>query len=300
MKKAFFIGCNALGDTLCSTPAVRAFRRANPDVFIAYIAQNATYCRVLDSNPDIDLVIYNEYLWLHGMEGFSIDWFHSLPVDIEETSLLYHFDMNAVCSTEKSFHQHIAKGLAETVGIPIQSVRPIVRITDEERRTARLLAPRPYVIFSRHSNANPRFPDGSGAKDWPDENWRKLAESLQRRGLDVVSVGAETDSRFESPHARDLHGLPIKTLAALLEGASCLVTLENGIAHLAAAVDVPMVELYSKIVPLEWAYPAEMTHREVIYEAPKSVSYDRVTNAVQNLLAVRNGQGLKDQKINRK
>lgn len=284
MKKAFFIGCNALGDTLCTTPAVRAFRQANPDTFIAYIAHNATYCRVLDGNPDIDLVIYNEYLWLRGMEGFAIEWFHSLPLEIEETTPLYHFDMNAVCRKEESFHEHIAMGLAKSVSIPIQSVRPVVRVTEEERRTARLLVRRPYVILSRHSNANPRFPDGSGAKDWPDENWRKLAESVHRREFDVISVGSETDSRFGSPHTRDLHGLPIKVLAALLECAACLVTLENGIAHLAAAVDVPMVELYSKIVPLEWAYPAEMTHREVIYEVPKLVSYDRVAGAVDRFL----------------
>jgi hypothetical protein len=50
MKKAFFIGCNALGDTLCTTPALRAFRKANPDIFVSYVVQNATYCRALDGN----------------------------------------------------------------------------------------------------------------------------------------------------------------------------------------------------------------------------------------------------------
>lgn len=284
MKKAFFIGCNALGDTLCTTPALRAFRKANPDVFVSYIVQNATYCRVLDGNPDIDLVIYNEHLWLHGMERFTIEWFHSLPLEIDEAAMLYHFDMKAVCSREESFHEHIAVGLAKVVGIPIESVKPVVRVTEEERRATRWFVRRPYVVFSRHSNANPLLADGSGAKDWPDQNWRWLAEYLHGRGLDIISVGAETNARFGSPHARDLHGLPIKVLAALLEGAACLVTLENGIAHLAAAVDVPMVELYSKLVPLAWAYPAEMTRREVIYEVPRLVSCEQVAAAVERLL----------------
>jgi ADP-heptose:LPS heptosyltransferase len=103
-------------------------------------------------------------------------------------------------------------------------------------------------------------------------------------------VGAETDTRFRSPVARDLYGLPIKVLAALLEGAACLVTLENGIAHLGAALDVPMVELYSKIVPLAWAYPKEMTQLEVIYDHPSRVPYECVLRAVQTLLVMGMGK----------
>ena len=283
MKKAFLIGCNALGDTLCTTPAVRAIRKANPHIFITYIVQNAPYCRVLDDNPDIDLVIYNEHLWLHGMEGFTLEWFHSLPLDIDESGLLYRFDMNVVCSKEESFHEHIALGMAKMLGVRIHSVRPVIRVTEEERRIARSFVRKPYVVFSRHSNANPRLAHGAGAKDWPDQNWRRLAEYLHGRGLDVISVGAETDARFQLPHARNLYGLPIKVLAALLEAATCLVTLENGIAHLGAAVDVPMVELYSKIVPREWAYPAEMTRCQVIYEDPNRVTCERVVEAMENL-----------------
>ena len=209
---------------------------------------------------------------------------HSLPLDIDESSTLYHFDMNAVCSKGESFHQHLAIGLGKLLRIQIESVRPLIWVTEEERRAARSFVRRPYVVFSRHSNANPRATAGLGAKDWSDENWHRLAKYLYARGLDVISVGAETDARFDYPYGRNLYGLPIKVLAALLEGAACLVTLENGIAHLGAAVDVPMVELYSKIVPIEWAYPAEATRCEVIYEDPKRVSCTRVIEAIERLL----------------
>jgi ADP-heptose:LPS heptosyltransferase len=284
MTKAFFVGCNALGDTLCTTPAIQAYRKANPHTFITYIVHNAPYCRVLDGNPDIDLVIYNERLWLGGMGGFSWDWFYSLPLDILETGMFFHLDMDLVCAREESFHEHITLGIAKVLGIRIDSVRPVLRLSDMERRAARSFVRRPYVVFSRHSNANPKRAHGVGAKDWPDENWRRLAKALQASGLDVISVGAETDVRFASPDARDLYGLPIKVIGALLETAACLVTLENGIAHLGAAVDVPMVELYSKIVPQEWAYPLEMTRREVIYADPSQISFDQVAEAVGRIL----------------
>ena len=286
MRKAFFIGCNALGDTLCTTPAIRAFRKANPHTFIVYVTHNAAYCRVLDANPDIDLVIYNEHMWLHGMEGFTWEWFYSLPLGLDEPGIFCHFDMNLVCSKKESFRAHIAVGMAKLLGIRIDSVRPVVQVTEDERRVARSFVRRPYVVFNRHSNANPPLRQGVGAKDWPNEHWYRLAECLYEYGFDVISVGAETDTRFRSPVARDLYGLPIKVLAALLEGAACLVTLENGIAHLGAALDVPMVELYSKIVPLAWAYPKEMTQLEVIYDQPSRVPYERVLGAVQTLLVM--------------
>ena len=56
---AIFVGFNALGDTLCTTPVIRAYRRRYPRARISYIVQGAPYTRVLDANPDIDLVLYS-------------------------------------------------------------------------------------------------------------------------------------------------------------------------------------------------------------------------------------------------
>jgi ADP-heptose:LPS heptosyltransferase len=89
------------------------------------------------------------------------------------------------------------------------------------------------------------------------------------------------------PGVRSLHGLPIKIVAALLEEAECVITLENGIAHLCSAVDAHMVEIYSTMVPLVWAFPREMTHVEAIYENPRLVSVERVLGAVERVLRVK-------------
>ena len=55
-----------------------------------------------------------------------------------------------------------------------------------------------------------------------------------------------------------LYGLPIKVVAALLEKAACVVTLESGIGHLAYAVGARTVVIYSNMMPREWAQPADL------------------------------------------
>jgi ADP-heptose:LPS heptosyltransferase len=282
-KQAVFVGCNALGDTLCTTPVVRAFRERHEDVFITYVVQNATYCRVLDANPDIDLVLYNEHLWLHGTAAVTPTWVYSLPLVLREPAILHHFDMTAVCNRAESFQEHIARGFARLLGIPIASARPVVRVTVGERRVASGLVANPYVVFSMHSNANPMRPNGVRAKDWPLVHWVQLARHLRNHGIDVVAVGAESDTRPPADAMRSLYGLPIKIVAALLEAAACVVTLENGLAHLAYAVDARMVELYSPIVPAAWATPVEASTSRVIYKDPQQVT---VTDVIQEMNAI--------------
>jgi len=287
MKKAVFIGFNALGDMLCTTPVLRAFRRKNRDTFIIYIVQNATFCRVLDANPDIDMVLYNEQMYMHGTTICNGAWLQTLPFDIQETTYLYHFDINEVCSKAERFQEHISIGFSKLLGISIDSVRPVVFITPEEQRLAETFIRKPYFIFSMHSVSNPRRTDGNGyAKEWPMDRWLRLAEYINSLGdFDIIAIGSERDPQIQVPYIRNLYGLPIKITAALLQNAVCIVTLENGIAHLSAAVDAPMVEIYSNIIPLAWAYPKESSCCQVLYNDPQLISCDEVINAIKAVLS---------------
>jgi ADP-heptose:LPS heptosyltransferase len=281
-----FLGYNALGDTLCTTPVLRAFRALHPEHFIIYVVQNAPYCRVLDGNPEVDLVIYSEWLNQHGLTPFNQDWFDRLPLDLSETAMLYRFDIQQVCSSIEAFHSHISEGFSRLLRTPITSTSPVLAQSKLERRTARRFWRGPCVIFSMHSNANPSRTNGvGGAKEWPAERWQELADRLRKDlALEIIAVGAEHDPRPALRDVRCLYGLPIKVIAALLDQAACVVTLENGLAHLAAAVDAAMVELYSTLVPLAWAFPSEMTALEVIYRDPLEVPVDEVLYAIKDVI----------------
>jgi ADP-heptose:LPS heptosyltransferase len=285
MKKAIFMGLNALGDTLCTTPVVRAYRRANPDTFVLYVTQNAPYCRVLDGNPDIDLVLYNDRMLYRGLEDYSTEWLHSLPIDIRNTTNLYYFDLKQVCTSHEIFQSHISRAFSKLLNIPIECARPVLCLDHRERRAARHYVPRPYVVFSMSSNSNPDRTDGKGGrkKDWPPDRWLGLAERIHGWGThDVIAVGAESENRTNTPFWRNLYGLPIKVLGALMESADCVVTIENGVAHLAAAVDAPTVQIYSDLMPIGWARPEGVSRWDCIYGDPHDVTVDAAEEAVRS------------------
>ena len=283
---AIFVGFNALGDTLCTTPVIRAYRRRYPKARISYIVQGAPYTRVLDGNPDIDLVLYSEFLTRHGMKGFSADWIREQPIDLSRGATMFLFDMNQVCTSWDAFQEHIATGFSRLVQIPIEGVRPIVHVTPGERTAAASLVRGPYAVLSMHSNANPPRVGGEGrVKDWPLDRFAAVCAHLRTRGIvDIVAVGSEFDDKRHDPQWRSLHGLPIKVVAALLQEASVVITLENGLGHLAHAVDAPMVMIYSNIVPLGWANPVEARRCAVLYGDPREVTVADVTAASDRVL----------------
>ncbi|HUT13307.1 MAG TPA: glycosyltransferase family 9 protein [Thermoguttaceae bacterium] len=96
---------------------------------------------------------------------------------------------------------------------------------------------------------------GTEAKQWPASHWRELlGRILVGRDARVVLVGGKKDRSIARrilggrrwPGVVDQTGrLSIAELAGLLERADVLVGADSGPAHLAAAVDTPVVVLFS-------------------------------------------------------
>ena len=116
---------------------------------------------------------------------------------------------------------------------------------------------------------------------------------------DIVAVGSEFDERRSNPLWRNLYGLPIKVVAALLQNAALVVTLENGIGHLAHAVDAPMVMIYSNIVPLGWANPVEATCCEVLYDDPRKITVDAVWAAAMTVFGKASRRAMPERAVRR-
>ncbi|MFD1718956.1 glycosyltransferase family 9 protein [Georgenia deserti] len=91
------------------------------------------------------------------------------------------------------------------------------------------------------------------------EHAGSIVEALRATGWRVVVTGGPGDARLTAPAAArgalDLGGrTSFAELATVLAHAHCVVVGNTGPAHLATAVDTPVVSLFSPVVPAErWA-----------------------------------------------
>jgi heptosyltransferase-1 len=100
-----------------------------------------------------------------------------------------------------------------------------------------------------HATARPE-------KEWPVEHWIALGNNLSARGYDlVIPWGSEAErdrssaicarvARASAPDRR-----PLREVAALIAGARFAVGVDTGLAHLAAALSVPLVAVFAGTEP---------------------------------------------------
>ena len=99
------------------------------------------------------------------------------------------------------------------------------------------------------------------SRRWAPEGFAAVADGLAERGLRVVLTGSGDEQpiarRVEAAMtgaAADLTGqTTLGAVAALLEGARLLVCNDTGISHLAAALGVPSVVVFTVSDPARWA-----------------------------------------------
>ena len=120
------------------------------------------------------------------------------------------------------------------------------------------LPPDPYAVFHL-------WPTGvhSDLKEWPADLWRALARALAERGYSIALSGAPGDA----PRAREfVAGTPdldgrlldlagkydLRELLDVLSGSRCVVSVNTGVMHLAAAVGAPTVALNGPTSERRW------------------------------------------------
>lgn len=109
-------------------------------------------------------------------------------------------------------------------------------------------AAEPYLLFL-HGTTWP-------SKHWPEADWRALAERMDELGWAVRLPwgNAEEKARAERivaglQHAAVLPKLNLAGVAKVIAGARACVSVDTGLGHLAAALDVPNISLYGPTLP---------------------------------------------------
>lgn len=169
---------------------------------------------------------------------------------------------------EREVRRHLA--LVEFLGLPAQGEGLEFPLRDEDFESletvpsAAKLRQDDYVCI--HPGAR------SPARRWAPERFAEVGDALSRRGLRIVLTGSsdeaeltnEVGGRMTAP-SMDLAGqTELGALAALLANARLLVSNDTGISHLAEALNVPSVIVFTQSDPERWAPLPSDAHRAVI------------------------------------
>jgi ADP-heptose:LPS heptosyltransferase len=157
--------------------------------------------------------------------------------------------------------------LLEFLGIPPQGDYLEFPLREEDWQElsrvpgAGALRPGEYVCV--HPGANDQ------SRRWPAEHFARVADSLAAQGLQVALTGTAAESglagevassmRFPATNLAGHTGLG--ALAALISRARLLVSNDTGASHLAAALHVPSVVIFTASDPLRWAPLDRERHR---------------------------------------
>lgn len=122
---------------------------------------------------------------------------------------------------------------------------------DQAHLAREQLTPGRYILCSPHAHSL------APLKHYPVERWLALTRLLhQRTGLPVIFVGSRVSPEQDVPMAglngiaRNLTGrTPLAALLALIRHAGCVISVDSGVAHLAAVFQVPALTLFGPEAP---------------------------------------------------
>ena len=298
MNRILVVLPNWVGDTLFATPFLRALRRAHPQAFIATLGW--PQCRqVLLHNPDLnELIDYEEQGRHRGVGGAwrlarelrarRFDTAFILRKSLSRSLILIAANIpqrigfanakSGWCLTRRAAPardiRHKALSYAPLLGEGSLEPRYAYVVDAQERREAHALLReqgidgRPLIIL--HPGAN------WDHKRWAPERFAELGDRLMaQQGVAVALTGTPEEVPLVDAIASRMRQRPVvlagrtslRQLAACLGEAQLLVTNDTGVAHLAAALAVPLVALYGPTSPELTGPLGEAARIRVIHHA---------------------------------
>ncbi len=294
-----------LGDMLCAVPALRALRAALPEAEIVLAGLPWAHAFVRRFNRYLDGFLefpgypglpersftpaaVTTFLADAQAEHFDLALqIHGSGAIVNPLLMLLGARLNAgfympgqYCPDESRFlpypegepevWRHLR--LMEHLGIPLQGDTLEFPLSEDDLhalaglRREHGLRPGRYVCV--HPGARGR------TRRWPVERFAAVADALAARGLQVVLTGTAVEAELTAAvrlHMRrpavDLAGrTTLGALGALLRDARLLVCNDTGISHVAAALGVPSVVIFTASDPRRWAPQDTQLHRAVLVE----------------------------------
>ncbi|WP_419786278.1 glycosyltransferase family 9 protein [Pseudodesulfovibrio sp.] len=315
IRTILLLRMDRIGDMFCTTPALRALRRAYPDARIDMVAAPGN-AAVVRNNPDIDsLAVFplkKPWLWpLHYLKYRlrRYDMVVAFNGQSRTTARLAKFVHARHCvgtwarATENYFKEtvryqqgeHTIEFMLRTAGelggteldpAMVFPVADAVRERMAERFPRRQGKRRVAMFIGNAKKVDTR---------WPEDRFAELSKRLTARGdVEIYVVAGPGDEGLLPPFSWTddclrYPGGSLEELAAFLGTCDLFVTSSSGPMHLAAAVDAPMVAILADYTYMCWRPLADI-HTIVQSHQPDvqvgTVTVDEVLEAVEYRLDV--------------
>lgn len=294
----------ALGDVLLAIPALRALRSQKPDQSLVLAAQ-PRLGRLLAALGEVDRAVDFESVGLHGLftappgqarlpllerAARVVCWFGAREPLFGANLRAIAPDalLAAPAAGDLPVWQHLRRSVGATLGGDTAPLRVPPMVVDAGRRVLRDAGwdgARPVVVLQPGA--------GSSAKRWPVDGFAAVAGDIGRArpvALAVHEGPADAEAAVAlgtaiEPGAIRLREPPLEALAGVLATALLYLGNDSGVSHLAAAVGVPSIVLFTRDL-LGWR-PWALQAQLVVVSTGRLVASDleRVRASVRAALA---------------
>jgi heptosyltransferase-1 len=280
MADILFIKTSSLGDVIHHMPALTEARARRPDARFSWLVEQA-FAPLVRLHPAVNTVVpvawrrWRKSLWSRATLGEIGDNVRSIRAerydDIIDTQGLLR---SAAIARLPSGRRHgydwssIREPLASAFYDVRYSISRELHAVERNRLlTGRALGYEPQgapdfgLDRSRLRRAGPRYAillhaTARPEKEWPEENWVALGKELAAKGYDLVlpwgsfAEKQRADRMAASlPRASVPERRALDSVATLMASAELVVGVDTGLMHLAAALGVPLVAIFSGSKP---------------------------------------------------
>ena len=297
VERVLVVKLRSIGDTVLATPSLIALKRFAPHARVDVLLEDRI-APILEGFEYLDTILtvgksttdrirmfwqlrsrhYDVAFNLHG--GTTAAFFtaatlapHRFGIASYQYSFLHNRLLPSVDSfwggdpTHSAEQQLAVLGFA---GVPVDD-RPRSHLAVTREASANIDRRLGELGVKRYALVHPA--SMFHTKQWPVENFAKLAEFLAENGLQTVAVAAENESsllgdlsRKSSVPVFGVSDLSLPEITALAARAKLFVGNDSGIAHIAAAVKTPVVVIFGSSNRAHWS-PWTDSPNEMVYNS---------------------------------
>lgn len=247
MPRALFTSKNLIGDGLAIQPALKMWSKQHP-------------------GWEIDLLTLNDHITCL-YRGMGIKYFQILferPVEGQhDPSSVFedpgHYDFEHEFQVNKAFalgeekRLHITQAYMELLGLPVPEHPPKSEYTPPDGQTEKGL-----VLLSIFSNSCASREGKAPNKMLSFAVWLPILTLARQLGKVAVLGGPKDKGMAPLPILDEEYytGRPLEEVARLLRDAKLLITIDNGLGHLAATQGTPTILFYPMCLGRRWIVPS--------------------------------------------